>query len=199
LVASPIATALYFRGHTFIQLWMGAQYEYTSGRVLQILLLAQVFSIANFTAGNIAYGLAKHRAFAISTLAESVGNLVLSVILVRQIGINGVAWGTVIPSLLVQLMFWPRYICKILEIPVRIYLWQSWIRPGLALIPFGLACFLSNRFLVATHLFQFFLQIAAILPVFLASVVLCFWKEFVWQARGRLGFMSKNLQPGREA
>ena len=51
VIASPIAVALFFRGHTFIQLWMGGQYEHISGRVLQILLLAQVFSIANFTAG----------------------------------------------------------------------------------------------------------------------------------------------------
>jgi O-antigen/teichoic acid export membrane protein len=193
-VASPIAVALFFRGHTFIQLWMGKQYEHTSGSVLQILLLAQVFSIANFTAGNIAYGLAKHRAFALSVLAESISNLALSVILVKQMGINGVAWGTVIPSLAVQLLFWPRYICKLLEIPIRFYLWQSWIRPGLALIPFGVACYLSDRFLAPTHLFQFFLQIAAILPVFLASVVICFWKELAWSMRGRFGFVSKALQ-----
>jgi O-antigen/teichoic acid export membrane protein len=199
VIASPIAVALFFRGHTFIQLWMGGQYEHISGRVLQILLLAQVFSIANFTAGNIAYGLAKHQAFALSVLGESISNLALSIFLVKQIGITGVAWGTVIPSLAVQLLFWPRYICKLLEIPVPYYLWQGWIRPGLALIHFGVACYLSDRFLTATHLFQFFLQVAAILPIFLAGVVLGFWKEFAWQMRARLGFLSKDLQPSREA
>jgi O-antigen/teichoic acid export membrane protein len=199
VIASPIAVALFFRGHTFIQLWIGGQYAQISGRVLQILLLAQVFSIANFTAGNIAFGLAKHRAFALSVLGESVSNLGLSIFLVKQIGINGVAWGTVIPSLAVQLLFWPPYICKLLEIPVRLYLWQSWIRPGLAVIPFGVACFLSDRFLTATHLVQFLLQIGAILPIFLASVVLCFWKELAWQMRGRLGSLSKTLQPSRGA
>jgi len=199
VVASPIAVALFFRGHTFIQLWMGGQYEHISGRILQILLLAQVFSIANFTSGNIAYGLAKHRAFALSVLGESIGNLALSIFLVKQIGINGVAWGTVIPNLAVQLLFWPRYICSLLKIPVPHYLWQGWIRPGLALVPFGIACYLSDRFLTATHLFQFFLQIAAILPIFLISIVLCFWKELAWQMRGRLGFLSKILHPGREA
>jgi O-antigen/teichoic acid export membrane protein len=199
VIALPIAVALFFRGHTFIQLWMGGEYAQVSGRVLQILLLAQVFSIANFTAGNIAFGLAKHRAFAFSVLGESIGNLALSIFLVKQIGINGVAWGTVIPSLAVQLLFWPRYICKLVEIPVRLYFWQSWIRPGLAAIPFGAACYLSDRFLTATHLVQFFLQIAAILPVFLAGVVLCFWKELAWQMRERFGSLSKTLQPGHEA
>jgi O-antigen/teichoic acid export membrane protein len=197
VIASPIAVALFFRGHTFIQLWMGGQYAQTSGKVLQILLIAQVFSIANFTAGNIVYGLAKHRAFAFSVLGESIANLGLSIFLVKQIGINGVAWGTVIPSVAVQLLFWPRYICRLLDIPVWHYLWQSWIRTTMAVIPFGITCYLSDRFLTATRLSQFFLQIAAILPVFLAGVALCFRKELASQMRERLGFLSKTLQPKR--
>ena len=194
VIALPIAVALFFRGHTFIQLWMGGQYAQVSGRVLQILLLAQVFSIANFTSGNIAFGLAKHRPFALNVLGESISNLGLSIFLVKQIGINGVAWGTVIPNLVVQLLFWPRYICKLLEIPIRPYLWQSWFRPGLAAIPFGVACYLSDRFWTAGHLLQFFLQIAAILPVFLVGVALCFRQELAWVLRGRLGSLSRILQ-----
>jgi hypothetical protein len=34
--------------------------------------------------------------------------------------------------------------------------------------------------------------------VFLASFALCFWKELAWQMRGKLGFLSKTLQPRRE-
>jgi len=199
LIALPIALALFFRGHTFIQLWMGGQYAQVSGRVLQILLLAQVFSIANFTSGNIAFGLARHRPWAFGVLAESVANLALSIILVKKMGITGVAWGTIIPNLVVQLLFWPRYICRLLEMPIRPYLWQSWFRPGLAAIPFGVACYLSDRFWPTTHLFQFFSQIAAILPVFLVGVALCFWKEFARQMWGRLGSQSKTLQPRHEA
>jgi O-antigen/teichoic acid export membrane protein len=194
LMSLPIALALYFRGHTFIELWMGAQYAQNSGRILKILLLAQVFSIGNFTSGNIAFGLAKHRPFALAVLTESIANLSLSIFLVRRIGMSGVAWGTVIPSLIVQLLFWPRYICKLLEIPIRPYLWQSWFRPGLATIPFGIACYLSDRFWTADHLIQFFLQIAVILPVFMAGVALCFRKELLWQLRARLSSYSRILQ-----
>jgi O-antigen/teichoic acid export membrane protein len=166
---------------------MGEQYAQISARVLQILLLAQVFSIANFTSGNIAFGIAKHRPFALAVLAESLANLGLSIFLVRKIGINGVAWGTVVPNLIVQLFFWPRYICRVLDIPVWSYLWQSWARPALAAIPFGVACYVTDRYWVATHLIQFFLQIAAILPLFALGLVLFFWKEFAWQSRNTLG------------
>jgi O-antigen/teichoic acid export membrane protein len=186
VIALPVALTLYFRGHTFIELWMGQQYAQISGRVLQILLLAQVFSIANFTSGNIAFGTAKHRPFAMAVLAESVANLVLSIFLVRRIGMNGVAWGTVIPNIIVQLFFWPRYVCKLLEMPVRSYLWQSWARPVLAAIPFGVACYLTDRHWGAADLSQFFLQIAAILPLFVFGLVIFFWKEFAWQTRNTL-------------
>jgi O-antigen/teichoic acid export membrane protein len=187
IISLPIALILYFRGHTFIELWMGQQYAQISARVLQILLLAQVFSIANFTSGNIAFGTAKHRPFALAVLAESLANLGLSIFLVRRIGMNGVAWGTVVPNLIVQFVFWPRYICKLLDMPVRSYLWQSWARPALAAIPFGMACYVTDHHWVATHLIQFFLQIAAILPLFVLGLVLFFWKEFAWQLRNTLG------------
>jgi hypothetical protein len=99
----------------------------------------------------------------------------------------GVAWGTVVPNLIVQFFFWPRYICKLMDMPVRSYLWQSWARPALAAIPFGLACYATDRYWVATHLFQFFLQIAAILPLFVLGLVIFFWKEFAWQSRNTFG------------
>src|SRR5262249_25465487 len=57
LLALPIEIVLFFRGPTFIRLWMGEQYAATSGHILQILLIAQIFALANYTSGGIAYGL----------------------------------------------------------------------------------------------------------------------------------------------
>src|SRR5678815_5516733 len=47
LVSLPILVALFFRGHTFISLWMGEQYAKPSGTVMEILLLSVAFSSAN--------------------------------------------------------------------------------------------------------------------------------------------------------
>ena len=43
-------------------------------------------------------------------IGEGVANLTLSITLVHWYGIYGVAIGTLIPSLVVQLGLWPRYI-----------------------------------------------------------------------------------------
>jgi O-antigen/teichoic acid export membrane protein len=178
LIALPMQAALFFRGHTFISLWVGQEYADVSGRVLQILLVAHVFAVANYTSYNIVWGLGKHKPVALIGILEAAANLLLSIVLARRMGLEGVAWGTVIPSLALQIFFWPRYISRILEVSVREYIWQGWIRSGLAVAPFGFACYLANRTWVSTSLLSFFTQMLLLLPAFFIGVVFCFSKEF---------------------
>jgi O-antigen/teichoic acid export membrane protein len=177
IISLPIEVALFFRGHTFIRLWMGEQYAQPSGTVMQILLLSLVFSSANTTSGGIVYGMEKHKRIALWAIGEAVANLALSIILVRRIGIYGVAWGTTIPSVIVELFLWPSYICRLLVIPVRTYLWQTWFRTMLGIVPFGLACALAERFWPARNLAIFFLQIGTLLPLVPLTLALVFRDE----------------------
>lgn len=183
IVSLPIEVALFFRGHSFIRLWMGEQYAQPSGTVMQILLLSVVFSTANTTSGGIVYGMEKHKRIALWAMAEAVANFVLSIILVRRMGIYGVAWGTTIPSVLIELLLWPSYICKLVVIPVRTYLWQTWIRTMLAVVPFGVACALAERYWPAHNLVIFFLQIAALLPLLPLTIAVVFRGEVTTQIR----------------
>ena len=177
LLTLPISVALFFRGPTFIGLWMGPQYAQPSGHVLQILLIASITMLANTTGGGLMFGMSKHRAQAYWVAGEAAGNLVLSIILVQRIGLLGVAWGTTIPALIFNLFFRPQYTCDLVGQKVGAFFWQSWIRPLIAAVPFAIACFVEDRRWVATDLFRFFLQIAAILPIFAAGTLLVFWKE----------------------
>ena len=183
IVSLPIEAALFFRGHTFIRLWMGEQYAQPSGTVMQILLISVVLGSANTTSAGIVYGMEKHKRLAFWAIGEAVANLVLSVVLVRRIGIYGVAWGTAIPSVLIELLLWPRFVSKLVEIPVRTYLWQTWARTGLAIVPFALGCAVAERYWPAHNLFVFFLQIAALLPLFPLTLALVFRKGAVAQAQ----------------
>jgi O-antigen/teichoic acid export membrane protein len=199
LVALPIQVALFFRGETFIRLWMGEQYGQVSGRVLQILLLSQIFTVANSTSINIVFGLAKHKRFAIMLAGEAVANFTISIILARRIGIYGVAIGTVIPSLFTQVILWPRYISQVVGVPVLKYMLESWVWPALTVIPFGIACFLVERHWPVTRLYSFFLQITAILPLYLLTVVVSFRRDLTEILQGRwkwLPRMSATPKPG---
>jgi O-antigen/teichoic acid export membrane protein len=176
IISLPIEAALFFRGHTFIRLWMGEQYAGPSGTVLQILIFSMVFSSAITTAGGIVYGMDKHKQVAFWAIGEAAANLALSIILVRQIGIYGVAWGTAIPSVLVELLLWPRYICKILNIPVTNYLWQAWGRTSLAVVPFTAGCVLAEKYWPVHNLAAFFLQIVCLLPLVPLALAAVFGK-----------------------
>jgi O-antigen/teichoic acid export membrane protein len=177
-ITLPVECALFFRAHTFVGLWMGPQYATTAARILHILLPAQFFALANTTSTGIAYGVGKHRPIAFWAMSEGAANLTLSIWWVHTMGIEGVAWGTAIPSLIIHLLLWPPYVRKLVDIPAGEYLWQSWLRPILASIPYGVCCYFTDRFWTAPSLLKFFLQIAAILPIFAIGVWLCFWKEF---------------------
>jgi O-antigen/teichoic acid export membrane protein len=178
-ISLPIEAALLFRGPTFIGLWMGSQYAAESGRVLQILLLGQIFSVTTHTSANIAYGIGKPKPMVPWRVGEAVANVCLSVLLVRAIGIYGVAWGTVLPSLFVSFFFFPRFICRSVGLNVGAYLRGSWLRAGIAVAPFAIACYLTERFWHPAHLIQFCVQIMAILPIYIFSVALIFGKEIV--------------------
>jgi O-antigen/teichoic acid export membrane protein len=190
LVALPIQIALFFRGETFLNFWMGPQYGPTSGRVLRILLVGQVFTLANATSMNITFGLAKHKRFAIWLGGEALANIAISIFLARRIGIYGVAIGTVIPTLFVQIVLWPRYISQIVGVHLKRYLFQAWVRPLLAVIPFGIACYFSDRYWPAAGLIGFFSQIAATLPVYLLFVALSFWKDIAQLLKLRTKWIS---------
>ncbi len=173
-VALPVSLALLFRGKTFIGLWMGSQYSHVSGTVLQILMVSQFFGVANTTAGQIAFGVGKHKSMANWAIIEAALNLGLSILLVKTVGLYGVAWGTSIATTVIHLIFWPHFVNKELGIPVRTYLWEGWGKITVCAVPFGLACAATDRYFHAGSMLAFFAQILAILPVYAVFVLLPF-------------------------
>ncbi len=171
LLMIPIGITFVVRGHSFIGMWMGAEYAHPSGLVLQILTVGLVMASGNMIANATMLGISKHKAVVPAALGEAVCNLALSVALIRPYGIYGVAWGTTLPSLLVSLLFWPWYVRRTLQIPVRSYVMAVWGRPFLAAAPFALATFLVEKYWTASHLLLFFVQVAMVLPLALAG----FW------------------------
>jgi O-antigen/teichoic acid export membrane protein len=173
-ISLPILITLIIRGPAFIGLWMGPQYSHTSGIVLVILCVGLLFSFANRTASAIAFGIEKHKIGAIWAIGEGVANLTLSVFLVRKYGLYGVALGTMIPSLFVQLVLWPRYISKLVGLSLFDVVWDVWMPLFLSAIPFAIATYAVSVFFAPHNLAVFFLQVFATLPVFLISVGVVF-------------------------
>jgi O-antigen/teichoic acid export membrane protein len=186
-LALPISLALVLRGKTFIGLWMGPQYREISGTVLQILIISQFFSVADGTAGSIMMAIDKHKPVAKWAVIEAVLNLGLSLVLVKTVGIYGVAWGTSITIAFVHLAFWPRYVRKVLGVPVRIFLWEGWTKITLCSIPYAVVCAVTDKYWHASNIVAFFAQIIVTLPVYAICVLAVFRSEvrslfLKWQA-----------------
>ena len=173
----PISAGLFFRGGTFIRLWMGPEYEIVSETVVRVLIISMFLGVANATAGSIMMAIEKHKPMAWFGVFEAVLNLGLSIALVKTIGLYGVAWGTSISMMLTHLAFWPWYIKKVLNVSQRTYLWQGWGKPVLCVVPFAAACALTEHYWHPVHMIVFFAQMALILPVYALCWMLVFRDE----------------------
>ncbi|MGD0482869.1 MAG: oligosaccharide flippase family protein [Terracidiphilus sp.] len=169
-VSLPILITLIFRGDNFIGVWMGPQYSRTSGTVLAILATALLFSLQNTPATSIAFGIEKHKTIAMWAIAEAIANLTLSIVLARNIGIYGVAIGTLVPSLAVNLLLWPRYVSHLVGINYREVFLKVWGPVFLCAVPFAGASYAVGAFFPARNLMMFILQTVALLPIFAVSV-----------------------------
>lgn len=169
-VSMPILVTLLVRGDNFIGVWMGPQYSRTSGTVLAILATALIFSLPNAPASSIALGIGKHKTIAKWAIGEAVANLSLSVILARIFGLYGVALGTLLPSLVVNLVFWPRYVTHLVKINYRQVFLTVWGPLLLSVVPFAAASYMVDLFFPARHMAVFILQTVALLPIFALSI-----------------------------
>ncbi len=136
LLCAPVFLVLYFAGSNFIGMWMGEQYKEPSGQVLQVLLIGYFFFLAQLIAHGILKGMSKHKILAILLSIEAVANLGLSLYLGPIWGIVGVALGTTIPLLLINVIAIPYFTCKELNTNYLNYIITSCLYPVLSVVLF---------------------------------------------------------------
>jgi O-antigen/teichoic acid export membrane protein len=187
MVILPVTCTFLLRGRTFIGLWMGTQFAGPSGQVLRVLSLTMIVWAGNSAVGGVLLGLSKHKPIVPALFAEGICNLALSIFLVKRIGIVGVAWGTVIPSVANNLIFWPWYVRRALGIRPLSYLNSALIRPWISLIPFVLATYGIERLWPATNLALFFCQVLLVLPFALIGYwFVCLNSDQRWAVRRKI-------------
>jgi O-antigen/teichoic acid export membrane protein len=165
MVILPVTCTFLLRGRSFIGLWMGWNFADVSGHVLSVLSITLMFWGANCAIAGIFLGLSKHKPIVPALIFEGICNLTLSIFLVKRLGIIGVAWGTAVPSLITNLIFWPWYIRRTLKIQPYTYAISAWIRPWGSLVLFFGGTYLTERYWPAPNLFVFFSQVGLVLPL----------------------------------
>jgi len=168
ILAVFVGSSLILYGKVFIERWMGAGYH-DSYYVLIILCLPITIALAQGSSIGLLYGISKHRYLAILSSCEGIANLILSLILVRYLGIYGVALGTLIPLAVAKLFFQPVYVCRIIGVSCKEYFFDNLLRPAIkTIMPILGYWFLIRGYLGPSYLNIFLtagLSVVVFLPI----------------------------------
>lgn len=175
LLSASIATTFVIRGESFISLWMGPEYGPLSGQVLRILAIVVWLDASRSVMVLSLTGMAKQSTVIPGLAIEAACNLALSLLLVRPLGLVGVALGSMIPGLIVSIGYLPHQVMKSTGFPAGLLRSRAVVVPTLACIPFALATALVERFIPTRNLLVFFLQVFLLLPLVpVAAWFVCF-------------------------
>lgn len=117
-VLLPISLPLMFLGGAILNAWVGETYaEYA--HLVVILTLAGLIDTSVWPGGMVLQGMARHRPTAVAALVSGFCNLGLSIVLVRSMGLTGIALGTLIPTAVVCLGFVLPYCARVIGAGAR--------------------------------------------------------------------------------
>lgn len=160
LTTLPLAAGLIVLGKPLIEVWVGARYL-SSYSVLLLLLVPKALYLAQATSTKILFGMGRHRWLAVVLFAEGVANLGLSILLLRPLGINGVALGTAIPLTCTSVLFLPRHLCRLLNVRLGTFFSQVYLLPLMLSAPMVVTLLGMRRLFPAHTYAQLLTQVVA--------------------------------------
>lgn len=192
VVTLPIALTFALLGNVFVHLWMGEEFAHTAGQILLVLGLTQIISAPHYVISSVMYGMSQHNTLGYLRIGEAAVNLALSILLVKPLGVLGVAIGTGASHLIVAALILPSVISKRLGMRLRDYWWGIYGRTSLAVLPFAAGLLLVHEFVHLRNLAEFFACVAVLSLLYLG----CVW--FLALTREERVELKAHL-PGRKA
>jgi O-antigen/teichoic acid export membrane protein len=168
-MAAPLCLGLIVLAEPLIHIWVGKQFS-ASVVPTQILLSVVLLRAGTSSANMILKGAGQHRLLAYTNASTAVANVLLSIVLVRPLGLLGVALGTLIPVGLSSAFVLYPAACRRVGLPMRRALTEAiwpaaW--PGVIMV----AVLWVGRGLPHGRLLEVALQLAAAGAVYCALFV----------------------------
>lgn len=175
LVGLPIVISLFFYGDDFIRLWMGPEIGVRSLWVLRLLSIGFGLATSQLIAHGILKGISRHKGLAYILAVEALANLGLSVALAGPYGIEGVAFGTMVPLVAASLCIMV-YTCRLLQLNVWRYLARAYTGGAVGLLTALLAVHFID--VGADSYFDVFYKSGLVTVAFLgAALPICLSKD----------------------
>jgi O-antigen/teichoic acid export membrane protein len=130
-LTAGVGLVLFLLCSDFIKLWIPKNFENAHATVIMvgILLLVWIPDLMMVVFYNGLQAVKKHKYYAYQSVFEGVAHLVISLLLVRSLGIYGIALGGAIPSLAAKFIIQPIYCCKIFQINWWQYMTSVILKP----------------------------------------------------------------------
>jgi O-antigen/teichoic acid export membrane protein len=137
-IACVLAGVILCYGDSFIALWVGPEFVeggfWDSGRTILIFMTGAMLARSMGNACSQYFlGVRQLKLFAIVRVIEAVVSLVLSIVLLKWLGLGGVAFAKLVVSVVSHLAFSMPYCCHLLGIPFSRYTLHAIVRPLLVL------------------------------------------------------------------
>jgi len=135
---APIALLAGIFAGPFLAAWVGPRYA-PYGWMLRLFLVATI-PLGLSVIGQMAVGMGQIKVVAISSLAGALVNLPLSYYLTRRLGVSGVIWGTVLTTLVSNLIVPAIYLFRALDIRYATFFRRALGAPACGALALLAAC-----------------------------------------------------------
>ena len=152
----PMVVGLVMLAEPLVQAWVGPNFQ-GSVAIIYALALAVTMRVGTSTASMLLKGAGRHRLVAVANLTMALANLILSIVLVRWLGLMGVALGTLIPIVLgAGAVIFPAA-CRRVDMPVHSAFAQA-VWPALWPVALMALMLAATRNVFGANLFYIALQ-----------------------------------------
>ncbi len=150
-VFMPVGVSLIFLAAPFLSAWVGEEFAAHAHLVL-ILSLASMIDTTTWPAGSVLQGMGLPRFSGIASIITGLSNLVLSLVLVRTMGLTGVALGTLIPTAVACIGFVLPYTMRSIGAHLRDVISQVLVPALIPAIPSSLAIYALTKIIPLTSI-----------------------------------------------
>jgi O-antigen/teichoic acid export membrane protein len=123
LVTGASVCLVGFSGPLIVR-WMGPAFG-GSIAPFNILAIAGIIVVSQAASSNVLIAVGRHRTVTVIWIAEAAANLLLSVVLVRRIGLPGVAVGTLVPLVLGHIVVMLTAACRAVGVSILTCLYET--------------------------------------------------------------------------
>jgi O-antigen/teichoic acid export membrane protein len=124
-VGFALGSILFVHAEHLLVTWMNPEFGAVAS-VLRVLLIGLAVEISVLMLGGGLFATGRLQFYAISNLCEAGGIIVLATLLARRFGLDGAAYGIMIPLVINKGIVQPAFLLRFLGVP-----WIPWVRHGI--------------------------------------------------------------------